>query len=91
MTERYPVCWQDQRLIFGPLNNVYQELARYNSIVELWNEIPQEANSIWIGQANASGLILQADTSRPYGTACYTLEIKRDVMGYPQNITLLNK
>lgn len=91
MAERYPVCWQDQRLIFGPLNNVYQQLTRYDSIVELWDEIPSEANTIWIGQNNASAMILQADTTRPYGASCYTVEVKRDVMGYPQNIALLNK
>lgn len=91
MAEQYPVCWQDQRLIFGSLNNVYQELARYESIVDLWNEIPPEANAIWIGQPNASALILQADTTRPYGADCYTVEIKRDIMSYPQIIALLNE
>ncbi len=91
MAHRFPVCWQDTRLIFGPLNNVYQELARYGDIVELWNDISPEDDTIWIGQPNASAMIFQADITRPYGAACYTLEIKRDIMGYPQNIALHNK
>lgn len=91
MAEQYPVCWQDNRLIFGPLNNVYQELTRYKNIVALWGEIPYEGNAVWIGQPNISAIILQADTNRPYGTSCYSLDVKRDVIGYPQSITLINK
>ena len=91
MAQEYPVCWQDTRLIFGPLNNVYQELSRYNSIVDLWKEIPEDADVVWIGQANASAMIFQSDVTRPYGATCYTVEISRDINNYPQNIRLFNK
>ena len=87
----YPVCWQDTRLVFGPLNNVYQELSRYQDIVDLWKEIPNEEEVIWLGQPNASAMILQSNTTRPYGATCYTVEIRYDVNRYPRNIALLNK
>ena len=88
MAERFPVCWQDTRLIFGPLNNVYQQLTQYNNVVELWNNIPEQ-EVVWIGQPGASGLIFQSRTSLPYGVSCYTVEVERDIIGYPHNIRLV--
>lgn len=91
MAEEYPVCWKDTRLVFGPLNNVYQELSKFESIVSLWKSIPNEGNAVWLGQENNSALVLVSNTTRPYGAACYTLDITRDVHGYPNTIKLVNK
>lgn len=88
MTDQFGVCWQDTRLVFGPLNNVYQELIQYPDIVTLWENLPEEEPTLWLGQGGESALILQSQVNRPYGQTCYNVEIKRDILGYPQQITL---
>lgn len=91
MAEEYPVCWKDTRLVFGPLNNVYQELSRFKDIVTLWKNIPSDEDASWLGQENNSALILTSNATRPYGAVCYTLEVTRDIHNYPSVIKLVNK
>ena len=88
MEGSYPVCWQDQRLIFGPLNSVYQDLRRYETVVQVWDDIPKEEDVVWSGQPGYSALIFQAATTEPYGETCYQVNVERDISGYPKIITL---